>query len=76
MIPSDEEVREAYDLIIDAMELNKIPVSVGFSACFGIVTTFLIRQGASAENINKLLDAFEDCLKTQEIQAQIDRLPT
>lgn len=63
VIPSKEELIEAQRLICDCLKLNKVPVSLGISACLSVIMRTFEAKKVSKETILAYLISFERCVK-------------
>lgn len=54
-----EKISGAVDLIIEVLALNKIPVGVGITACWGLVMRTMELNGATVEQIRNIENQIE-----------------
>lgn len=61
-LPNKQSVQKAIDLVLECLELNKIPVPVGISACISVCLGFLQATGANEEAIQDILNSINSCV--------------
>jgi hypothetical protein len=57
------ELFSAEQLIYDCLEMNKIPVHVGLSACFNIILSAFQAHNVPTSLLEKYLEGFRGCIE-------------